>query len=185
MACWRSRLLAVTGRGRGSAGVYTGAHARGSARIDSASSHYYALTVHKIPVGVLGASGYAGRELSAFIAQHPQLTLAFATANAQRGETLELPGGAITFVATEDAPLAKAELVFSSLPHGASAEWVARARDAGARVVDLSTDLRIGNAAPEAVPYGLTEWQRDAVRGARDHRRHRCGTLAADRPAFR
>lgn len=147
--------------------MYTGRRARGSARIDSEARHYYALTVHKIPVGVLGASGYAGRELSAFIAQHPHLTLAFATANAQRGETLELPGGAITFVATEDAPLAKADLVFSSLPHGASAEWVARARDAGARVVDLSTDLRIGNAAPEAVPYGLTEWQRDAVRGAR------------------
>lgn len=147
--------------------MYLGAHAHGSGRIDSAAKHYYALSVHKIPVGVLGASGYAGRELSAFIAQHPQLSLAFATANAQRGETLELPGGAITFVATEDAPLATAELVFSSLPHGASAEWVARARDAGARVVDLSTDLRIGNAASEVVPYGLTEWQRDAVRGAR------------------
>ena len=115
---------------------------------------------------MLGASGYAGRELSAFIAQHPQLTLAFATANAQRGETLELPGGAVTFVATDDAPLAKAELIFSSLPHGASAEWVARARAAGARVVDLSNDLRIGNGAAEAVPYGLTEWQRDAVRHA-------------------
>ncbi len=122
--------------------------------------------MHKIPVGVLGASGYAGRELCAFIAQHPQLSLAFATANAQRGEQLELPGARVTFVATEDAPLASAELVFSSLPHGASAEWVARARAAGARVVDLSTDLRIGNGAAEAVPYGLTEWQRDAVRGA-------------------
>ncbi|WKW10828.1 N-acetyl-gamma-glutamyl-phosphate reductase [Pseudogemmatithrix spongiicola] len=123
--------------------------------------------MHKIPVGVLGASGYAGRELSAFIAQHPRLTLAFATANAQRGETLELPGGAVTFIATDDAPLASAELVFSSLPHGASAEWVARARAAGARVVDLSTDLRIGNGAAEAVPYGLTEWTREAVRSAR------------------
>lgn len=122
--------------------------------------------MHKIPVGVLGASGYAGRELCAFIARHPQLSLAFATANAQRGEQLELPGARVTFVATEDAPLANAELVFSSLPHGASAEWVARARAAGARVVDLSTDLRIGNGAAEAVPYGLTEWQRDAVRGA-------------------
>lgn len=117
-------------------------------------------------MGVLGASGYAGRELCALIAQHPQLTLAFATANAQRGETLELPSGAVTFVATEDAKLAEAQLVFSSLPHGASAEWVARARAAGARVVDLSTDLRIGNGAAEVVPYGLTEWQRDAVRGA-------------------
>lgn len=123
--------------------------------------------MHKIPVGVLGASGYAGRELCAFIAQHPRLELAFATANAQRGETLELPGTAVTFVATEDAPLASAALIFSSLPHGASAQWVARARDAGARVVDLSTDLRIGNAAAESVPYGLTEWQRGAVRGAR------------------
>jgi N-acetyl-gamma-glutamyl-phosphate reductase len=122
--------------------------------------------VHKIPVGVLGASGYAGRELCAFIAQHPRLALAFATANAQRGERLELPGGDVTFVATEDAPLAAAALVFSSLPHGASAQWVARARDAGARVVDLSTDLRIGNGATEQVPYGLTEWQRDAVSGA-------------------
>ncbi|MBA3854422.1 MAG: N-acetyl-gamma-glutamyl-phosphate reductase, partial [Gemmatimonas sp.] len=89
------------------------------------------------------------------------------TANAQRGETLELPGGAVTFVATDDAPLASAALIFSSLPHGASAEWVARARDAGARVVDLSTDLRIGNGATETVPYGLTEWQRAAVRDAR------------------
>jgi N-acetyl-gamma-glutamyl-phosphate reductase len=122
--------------------------------------------VHKIPVGVLGASGYAGRELCALVAQHPQLSLAFATANAQRGERLALPGGDVTFVATDDAPLSSAALIFSSLPHGASAEWVARARDAGARVVDLSNDLRIGNGAAEAVPYGLTEWRRDAVRGA-------------------
>jgi N-acetyl-gamma-glutamyl-phosphate reductase len=119
-------------------------------------------------VGVLGASGYAGRELCALVAGHPGLSLAFATANAQRGESLELPTGTrITFVATEDAPLASAKLIFSSLPHGASAEWVARARAAGARVVDLSTDLRIGNgAASEGVPYGLTEWQRAKVKGA-------------------
>lgn len=123
--------------------------------------------MHKIPVGVLGASGYAGRELCALVAQHPSLTLAFATANAQRGESLVLPGGqSVTFVAAEDAPLGEAALVFSSLPHGASAEWVARARAAGARVVDLSTDLRIGNGASDGIPYGLTEWQRAAVQGA-------------------
>lgn len=147
--------------------MYRAGRGTGSRRIDVGVGHYYALVVHKIPVGVLGASGYAGRQLSAFLAQHPRLSLTFATANAQRGETLELPGTAIKFIATDDAPLADVELVFSSLPHGASAAWVARARDAGARVVDLSTDLRIGNGAAEAVPYGLTEWQRDAVRDAR------------------
>lgn len=118
-------------------------------------------------MGVLGASGYAGRELCALVAAHPRFTLAFATANAQRGETLELSsGGDATFVATEDAKLESAEMVFSSLPHGASAEWVARARSAGARVVDLSSDLRIGNGASDAVPYGLTEWTRESVRDA-------------------
>jgi len=122
--------------------------------------------MHRIPVGVLGASGYAGRELCALITRHPRLSLAFATANEQRGKQVELPGsGHVTFVATEDAPLGAATLVFSSLPHGASKEWVERARAAGAKVVDLSADLRIGNGI-SGIPYGLTEARRDTVRGA-------------------
>jgi N-acetyl-gamma-glutamyl-phosphate reductase len=123
--------------------------------------------VHKIPVGVLGASGYAGRELCALIATHPHLDLAFATANAQQGESLALPlGRSITFQATDSATLADAKLIFTALPHGTSAQWVARARDAGAKVVDLSHDLRIGNGASDGVPYGLTELRRDQVKGA-------------------
>jgi N-acetyl-gamma-glutamyl-phosphate reductase len=86
--------------------------------------------MHRIPVGVLGASGYAGRELCTLIADHPGLDLIFATANERRGERMTLPSGSVTFVATDDAPLKQAEVVFSSLPHGASAEWVARARAA-------------------------------------------------------
>jgi N-acetyl-gamma-glutamyl-phosphate reductase len=116
---------------------------------------------------VLGASGYAGRELCALIARHPHLSLAFATANTQRGETVQLPlGGTVTFAATDDVRLGDARLIFSSLPHGASAEWVARARAEGAQVVDLSTDHRIGNGASDGIPYGLTELRRDQVRGS-------------------
>lgn len=117
----------------------------------------------------MGASGYAGRELCALIHAHPSLELAFATANSQSGTTMEVGGGLrVPLIATDDAPLAKAALVFSSLPHGASATWVARARDAGARVVDLSSDLRIGNGpASSGIPYGLTEVRRDQVRDAR------------------
>ena len=123
--------------------------------------------MHKIPVGVLGASGYAGRELCALITTHPTLDLAFATANAQQGESLTLPGGrSITFSATDAADLASATLIFTALPHGTSAQWVARAREAGAKVVDLSHDLRIGNGASDGVPYGLTELRRDQVKGA-------------------
>ena len=121
--------------------------------------------MHKIPVGVLGASGYAGRELCALIAGHPRLELAFAAANAQRGETVRLGPREITFVATDDAPLTTADLVFSALPHGASATWVDRIRRAGKRAVDLSADLRPGNGGPVA-PYGLTELNRTEIRGA-------------------
>ncbi|MBK7906055.1 MAG: N-acetyl-gamma-glutamyl-phosphate reductase [Gemmatimonadetes bacterium] len=123
--------------------------------------------MHKIPVGVLGASGYAGRELCGLIQRHPALTLAYATANSQRGETAQLPlGGSVTFQATDEVRLADARLLFSALPHGASAEWVARARAAGVKVVDLSADLRIGNGASAGIPYGLTELRRDQVRDA-------------------
>ena len=121
--------------------------------------------MHKIPVGVLGASGYAGRELCALVHGHPELDLAFAAANAQRGETVLVGGRDVTFVAPDDACLADAELVFSALPHGASADWVSRVQAAGRSVVDLSDDLRIGHGAPP-VPYGLTEVTRDALRGA-------------------
>ena len=121
--------------------------------------------MHRIPVGVLGASGYAGRELCALIADHPGLDLTFATANERRGDSLALASGSITFVATDDAPLNKAELVFSSLPHGASGEWVARVRAMGPRVVDLSSDLRPGHS-PKVVPYGLTELNRSQLHDA-------------------
>jgi N-acetyl-gamma-glutamyl-phosphate reductase len=121
--------------------------------------------MHRIPVGVLGASGYAGRELCTLIAGHSGLDLIFATANERRGERITLPSGSVTFVATDDAPLKQAELVFSALPHGASAEWVARARAAGARVVDLSSDLRPGHSE-QVVPYGLTELNRQQLKDA-------------------
>jgi len=121
--------------------------------------------MHKIPVGVLGASGYAGRELCALIHSHPRFALAFATANEQRGTTVRVGARDVTYVATEDAPLAQAELVFSALPHGASKPWVSAAQEAGARVVDLSSDLRPGNGC-EGIPYGLTELAREQIKPA-------------------
>ena len=121
--------------------------------------------MHRIPVGVLGASGYAGRELCALVARHPRLQLSFATANEQRGQRARLGGADVRFIAHDDAPLADAQLVFSALPHGASAMWVERVRAAGPKVVDLSSDLRPGHGAG-AIPYGLTEVARDQLHDA-------------------
>jgi N-acetyl-gamma-glutamyl-phosphate reductase len=112
--------------------------------------------VNKIPVGVLGASGYAGRELCGLVVRHPGLQLAFATANEQRGQTVRVGGHALTFQGPDDVALDRAVVVFCALPHGASLPWVNRARAAGARVVDLSSDLRPGHANGQAV-YGMPE----------------------------
>ena len=125
--------------------------------------------MHKVPVGVLGASGYAGRELCGLIAGHPRLDLAFASANEQRGQRTRIGATEVTYVATEDAPLNKAEVVFTALPHGASAKWVGNARATGARVVDLSSDFRPGagaGASQTEAPYGLTELMRAKIPGA-------------------
>ncbi|MFN2637930.1 MAG: N-acetyl-gamma-glutamyl-phosphate reductase [Gemmatimonadaceae bacterium] len=121
--------------------------------------------MHKVPVGVLGASGYAGRELCGLIAGHPGLDLAFASANEQRGRRTRVGASEITYVATEDAPLGRAEVVFTALPHGASEAWVNNARETGARVVDLSADFRPGSGKKDA-PYGLTELMRARIPGA-------------------
>jgi N-acetyl-gamma-glutamyl-phosphate reductase len=118
--------------------------------------------VNTIPVGVLGASGYAGRELCSLLLQHPRFKLAFATANNQRGEKLTAGKHAIEFINGDDADLSAAAMVFSALPHGASAEWVNRAAKAGARVVDLSSDLRPGNGVA-GIPYGMPELDRAGI----------------------
>jgi len=93
------------------------------------------------------------------------MRLVFATANERRGEQARLGGADVRFVAHDDAPLSDAELVFSALPHGASATWVARVRGTGARAIDLSADLRPGNGRSD-VPYGLTELVRRQLRDA-------------------
>lgn len=71
----------------------------------------------------------------------------------------------IEFIHGEAADLSAAAMVFSALPHGASAEWVKRAADAGARVVDLSADLRPGNGVT-GIPYGMPELDRQGIDAA-------------------
>jgi N-acetyl-gamma-glutamyl-phosphate reductase len=128
--------------------------------------------MHKLPVGVLGASGYAGQELCRLVEGHPDFRLVFAAANSRAGEQLRLPERELTLSAIESVTLSDAAVIFSALPHGTSATWVTRAHRAGARVIDLSHDLRPGHTPPPTspdldAPYGLPELNRDAIRGTR------------------
>ena len=71
--------------------------------------------MHKLPVGVLGASGYAGQELCRLADSHPHFDLVFAAAHSRAGEPLRLPERTITLAAVDAVPLADAAVIFSAL----------------------------------------------------------------------
>lgn len=110
---------------------------------------------------VIGATGYTGQELVALLRRHPGMTLTHATSESEAGE--RVPGTALTYARARDVPLDGVDVVFVCLPTGESGEWAVRARNAGARAIDLSSDLREGQ---HGAVYGLPELWRDAVRDA-------------------
>jgi N-acetyl-gamma-glutamyl-phosphate reductase len=124
-------------------------------------------------VGVLGASGYAGREAVRLIAGHKNLRIALATSESEAGASLSrVARGApdLPLVKLADADLAGCDAVLCCLPHGEAARWSQAALDAGARVVDLSNDLRVvGPETPDwarGAVYGLPELHRARIAGA-------------------
>ena len=139
-------------------------------------------------IAVIGASGYTGVELLRLLAGHPQVTVACVTSRQQAGQPLAeaFPSLAgvfdLNFEAVEPAALAgRADLVFLAVPHQAAMGMVPQLLAAGCRVVDLSADYRLHDAAvyaewyaPHQTPellheavYGLPELYRERVRGAR------------------
>jgi len=139
-----------------------------------------------VTVSILGASGYTGGELLRLLLQHPDVEVVGATSNALAGEYVHkahpnLRGRSLLkFVARSELPAA--DVIFTCVPHGAAMAAVPALLDAGSKVVDLSADFRLKDAAlyeawygqphkaahllPEAV-YGLPETRRQAIRSAR------------------
>jgi N-acetyl-gamma-glutamyl-phosphate reductase len=137
-------------------------------------------------VAVAGASGYAGGELLRLLAGHPDLELGPLAANNSAGTPVtavhpQLTGhpsldGAV-FSATEPDLLADADLLFTALPHGESAQLAARL-PGHLKVIDLGADFRLADPdkwtqyypGPYAGQwtYGLPELPgaRDAIRAA-------------------
>ena len=140
---------------------------------------------HKI--AILGASGYTGAELVRLIATHPSMEIAALGANSKAGQSmaevfphlrhLDLPD----MVTIEQIDFSNIDLCFCALPHKTSQE-VIKALPRDLKIVDLSADFRLRDPAEyekwygnphaavelqkEAV-YGLTEFYRDEIAGAR------------------
>ncbi len=141
-----------------------------------------------INVGIVGASGYTGAELTRILSNHPHVRLTVATSRKFAGMPLaevfpNLRG--CTDVVCENLPVEeladKADFFFTAVPHKTAMDIVPSLLEAGKKVVDLSADFRLRDAAvyeewydthtcshllSEAV-YGLPELYREHICNAR------------------
>ena len=138
-------------------------------------------------VAILGASGYTGAELVRIIATHPGMRVVALSADRKAGMAmsdvypqlrhLDLP----QLCTIDDIDFAGVDLVFAALPHGLSQALVRDLPDS-VKVVDLGADFRLRDPAAyekwygaahvatelqKTAVYGLTEFYRDEIRGAR------------------
>ena len=135
-------------------------------------------------VGVINVTGYSGSELVRLLHRHPEVEIASITGRSAAGQKLGevFPHLSDLDLTVQPELAGSLDLVFSALPHKASAEAVIPLLEDGIKVVDISADFRLrkpseyeewyGVAHPgpqylEEAVYGLTELNRPQVEGAR------------------
>ncbi|MEZ4382055.1 MAG: N-acetyl-gamma-glutamyl-phosphate reductase [Nannocystaceae bacterium] len=137
---------------------------------------------------VIGGTGYGGAELIRLLITHPEVELARVTSIDRVGEPLEavhltLPTTGLVYEEMSAQEAAKdVDVVFLALPHKVSATMAEEIAGVDARIIDLSGDYRLRDAAayarfyggahphPEKLGsfvYGLPELNREAIRGSR------------------
>lgn len=112
-------------------------------------------------VGVVGASGYTGRELLVLLGAHPDVSPRFATSRGRAGEGTGVAG--LTFSDPAATPLEGVDVIFLCLPHGEAKEWIRSHPSLAARVVDLTADHRLGSGSEEGWVFGMPELDPGAV----------------------
>ncbi|OCA89987.1 N-acetyl-gamma-glutamyl-phosphate reductase [Pradoshia sp. D12] len=140
-------------------------------------------------VSVVGATGYSGMELIRLLSSHPTFHLTAVYSSSSAGNRLDHENrqhfGLIPHVLSEVDPglIAKqSELVFLAMPSGVSKELVPELYKKGLKIIDLSGDHRLksgelyekwykgsppSNDLLQNSVYGLSEWNRAAIRESR------------------
>jgi N-acetyl-gamma-glutamyl-phosphate/LysW-gamma-L-alpha-aminoadipyl-6-phosphate reductase len=139
-----------------------------------------------VRASIVGGSGYTGGELLRLLLQHPEVEVGQVTSRGRAGKFVHathpnLRGAcSLKFVAPD--ALQPCDVLFLALPHGEAAGRMDEYAALGERVIDLSADFRLRDAAayerwygrPHPAPqwldrfvYGLPESRRAELAGAR------------------
>jgi N-acetyl-gamma-glutamyl-phosphate reductase len=124
-------------------------------------------------VAIVGASGYAARELIRILLNHPGARIAVATSRQDESPRLDhlhpILARRIDLACEPydlDRVAEKAQVAFLGLPHTASLAIVPGLRARGVRVIDLSADYRLRDAQVYADWYGHQHTDADGLRNA-------------------
>lgn len=138
-------------------------------------------------VVIVGSTGYSGIELVRLCEQHPHIEIGALISTSAGGETLGEVYPHLSHVHDSfsewslDLIASSGEVVFFATPAGVSSQWVPQLAERGLICIDLSGDFRLTDpgeyrswygrepAEPrylEQAVYGLSEWNREAIREA-------------------
>ncbi|HBT96612.1 MAG TPA: N-acetyl-gamma-glutamyl-phosphate reductase [Desulfobulbaceae bacterium] len=142
----------------------------------------------KVSVAVIGASGYTGVELARLLSIHPLARLVAVTSRQYAGQRMATVFPSlhdICDLSFEESDIAsicgRAEIIFTAVPHKTAMLVASEILAAGRKLIDLSADFRLRDAAvyeqwyephsaaeylTEAV-YGLPELYREEIKKAR------------------
>ncbi len=140
-----------------------------------------------IDVGIVGGTGYTGAELLCLFARRTDARVKVLTSRQEAGKRADalfphLRGlTELAFSAPDEAALARCQAVFFATPHATAMHSVPALLKRGVKVIDLSADFRLKDAAlfkqwyqhehsaPELLKqavYGLPEVNRAAIKAA-------------------
>ncbi len=111
-----------------------------------------------IRVGIVGGSGYTGGELLRLLIGHPEVEVVQATSESSIGKFLyqvhpQLRGRTqLRFIGRDG--LEPCDVLFLALPHGEAQKGIERYAALAPKLIDLSADFRLRDAAVYRVAYG-------------------------------
>jgi N-acetyl-gamma-glutamyl-phosphate reductase len=142
----------------------------------------------RVPVGIVGASGYGGVQLVRLLQDHPLLELAYIAGDSTVGQDFGSLYPYLAHVVTQrieavdvDEIAARAKVVFLSLPNGIACNLAPQLLAKGCQVLDLSADYRFkdlniyktwyntdrtDDETNQQAVYGLPELYRDRIANA-------------------
>ncbi len=129
--------------------------------------------LERVPVGIVGASGYGGVQLVRLLTDHPKLKLAYLGGDSSAGQdfsSLYPHLGHQVHQMIEPIDLEKiadrCQAVFLSLPNGLACKMAPTLLEKGCKVLDLSADYRFSDLDTYTHWYGLERDDRDVAETA-------------------